>query len=74
MELSKALMQYIDEIECHHEYMECYEDYKTTYPEHARTYHVMAQDEMKHANMILKMYPELDEMIEKINKYSHNPK
>lgn len=72
MEISKALKQYVEEIECYHEYMECYEDYKVTYPDHARRYHAMAQEELNHSNMILQMYPELNELIEKIKH--HNPK
>lgn len=72
MEISKALKQYVDEMDSYHEYMECYDDYKHTHPEHAKMYHTMALEEKNHATMILKMYPSLEELIEKIQK--HNPK
>lgn len=71
MKTSKALMQYIEELEEYHEYMECYEEYKHTHPEHAKIYHQMAQDELEHSHAILKMYPELEEIIATIK--SSNP-
>lgn len=51
------------------EYMACYEEYKTEYPEHAATYHKMAMQEKVHAETILEMYPELEEMIERLSKH-----
>lgn len=71
MELSKALKQYVDEMDGYHEYMECYDEYKVSHPEHAKMYHVMAQDELKHCNMLLGMYPDLNELINKLKM--HNP-
>lgn len=72
MKISKALKQYIEEIESYEEYMGCYEEYKTTYPEHAKYYHQMAMQEKTHAETLLDMYPELKDMINKLKM--HNPK
>lgn len=71
MELSKALMQYIDEMKSYGNYMECYEEYKVKHPEEARMYHKMAQEELAHTKNIMSMYPELEELIHMIK--TQNP-